>query len=100
MPVNISQSNSEQSETQDLQPDSRFPRRDFIEKILIVVLFALVLFVLWHGAEVFLLIFAGFLLAIFLRALSGFLSKRAPLSENQALAVVLLVIAGLTALGV
>ncbi len=52
--------------------DARSPRRDFIEKILIVVLFALVLFVLWQGAEVFLLIFAGFLRAIFLRALSGF----------------------------
>ena len=45
--------------------DARSSRRDFIEKILIVVLFALVLFVLWQGAEVFLLIFAGFLLAIF-----------------------------------
>jgi predicted PurR-regulated permease PerM len=80
--------------------DARSPRRDFIGKILIVILFALVLFVLWQGAEVFLLIFTGFLLAIFLRALSGFLSKRVPLSENQALAVVLLVIAGLAALGV
>ncbi len=80
--------------------DARSPRRDFIEKILIVILFALLLFVLWQGAEVFLLIFAGFLLAVFLRALSEFLSRHAPLSENQATAFVLLVIVGLAALGI
>jgi len=99
MPVNISQSNSEPFETQNSQPDSHSPRRDFIEKILIVVLFALLLFVLWQGAEVFLLIFAGFLVSVFLRSLSDFLSERAGLSENWSLTLVLLVIVALAALG-
>ncbi len=55
---------------------------------------------MWQGAEVILLIFAGFLLASFLRSLSGFLSKYAPLSETWALTVVLMMIIGLIALGV
>ncbi len=80
--------------------DARSPRRDFIEKILIVVLLALVLLILWQGAEVFLLVFAGLLLAIFLRSLSGFLSRHTPLSENWSLTVVLLAIVALVALGV
>ncbi|MGI9035918.1 MAG: AI-2E family transporter [Pyrinomonadaceae bacterium] len=77
----------------------RAPHREFIQKILIIVLFALVLIVLWQGAEVVLLIFAGFLLAVFLRSLSGVLSKRAALSENLALIAVLISIIGVIALG-
>ncbi len=52
--------------------------------------FALLAIVLWQGAEVFLLVFAGLLLAIFLRSLSDFLNERTPLSCSWALTVVLL----------
>ena len=38
----------------------------------IFALFALAVIVLWQGAEVFLLVFVGFLLAVFLRTLSEF----------------------------
>jgi predicted PurR-regulated permease PerM len=61
----------------------------------IFALFLLLALVLWQGAEVFLLVFAGLLLAIFLRSLSEFLSERTPLSSGWALTVVLL---GLVAL--
>ncbi len=93
-----------QSETQETKVDSRPTRPAFVRRVLIVigivVLTALILGLVWQGAEVILLIFAGFLLAIFLRSLSGFLSNYAPLSETWALTVVLMMIIGLIALGV
>ncbi len=61
--------------------------------------FALVAIVLWQGAEVFLLVFAGLLLAIFLRSLSEFLAARTPLSSGWALTVVLLGIVALIVSG-
>ncbi|MGI8410177.1 MAG: AI-2E family transporter [Pyrinomonadaceae bacterium] len=100
MPVKMPQSNFEQSEIQDVGPDIRLSHRDFIQKIGIVVLFVLGLMLLWQGAEVFLLIFAGFLLAVFLRGLSEFGNKHTPLSETQALTAVLLSIAGFTVIGI
>ena len=66
----------------------------------ITTLFALILIVLWQGAEIVLLVFAGLLLAIFLRSLSGFIKRYMPLSENLSLTVVLLAIVALIALGV
>ena len=91
-------------ETQETTVDSRPTRQDFVRRVLIVigivVLSALILGLVWQGAEVILLIFAGFLLAIFLRSLSGFLSKYAPLTETWALTVVLMMMIGLIALGV
>ncbi len=84
--------------------NSRPPRQNFVRRVLIViglvVLSALILGLLWQGAEVILLVFAGFLLAIFLRSLSGLLSKYTLLSETWSVTVVLLLIIGLIALGV
>lgn len=95
---------TEITETYQTTPESAYrPRtkhRDFIQKILIIILFALILAVLWQGVEVLLLIFAGFLLAIFLRSLSETLSEYTPLPHSWALMIVLLSIIGLTALGV
>lgn len=45
--------------------------------------------VLWVAADIFLLTFVGLLLAVFLRALAGRVSRRLPLSKGKALAVVL-----------
>lgn len=84
----------------DLSPASGSPHHDFIQKIIILIFFALILLILWQGVEVLLLVFAGLLLAIFLRSLSDFLSEWTPLSERWALTVVLLGIVGLSALGV
>lgn len=61
---------------------------------------AICLFILWQGAEVFLLVFAGLLLAVFLRSLSDTLSNHTPLSENWALVFVLLAIIIAVTLGV
>jgi len=83
--------------------NSRSPNLNFIRRVLIViglvVLSALILGLLWYGAEVILLVFAGFLFAVFLRSLSDLLSKYTPLSENWALTLVLLAIVGLIAFG-
>lgn len=80
------------------------PTRNFICRVLavigLVVLSVMILGLLWFGAEIVLLVFAGFLLAIFLRSLGNFLSHHTTLSENWALIVVLVTIIGLIALGV
>jgi predicted PurR-regulated permease PerM len=75
------------------------PHRAFVQKIFIIALFAIILLILWRGAEVFLLVFAGFLLAVFLRALSQFVSRRTPLSENWSLVVVIVALVAAIALG-
>jgi len=87
------------------QPSDRgWSARVFAQKILIafgiVVAFALALAILWAGAEVFLLGFAGMLVAIFLRTLGGFLSKHTPVSETSALVIVILTAAALSVLAV
>ncbi len=78
-------------------------RWSFIRRVLIIIgLIALIMVVgaaLWQGTEVILLVFAGLLLAIFLRSIGGFLSKYLPLSQTWALAIVLLAIIGLVILG-
>ncbi|HXG84362.1 MAG TPA: AI-2E family transporter, partial [Pyrinomonadaceae bacterium] len=83
--------------------NSRPTRQSFVRRVLIViglvVLSVLILSVLWLGLEIFLLVFAGLLLGIFIRSLSDFLSRRTPLSETWSVAIVLLIVA-LVALGV
>lgn len=69
-------------------------RDEFLRRLLItvaVVAFAAVsLLLLWGAAEVFLLIFAGLLLAVFFRALSAPLSKYLRLPDMAAVIVVVL----------
>ncbi len=83
--------------------DARPSIKTFARKITVALgifaAFIVVAIVLWQGAEVFLLVFAGLLLAIFLRSLSEFLSRRTPLSSGWALTIVLLGIVGLTSFG-
>lgn len=55
----------------------------------------LLLFLLWYGAEVLLLLFASILVAIFLRSLSDGVSKYTPLSSGWSLAVVIPMLLGL-----
>jgi predicted PurR-regulated permease PerM len=62
-----------------------------------LVLFAAV--VLWLAVDLLLLLFAGILLAVFLRSLALLLSERTPLSSGWALLVVVLSLLG-TAVGV
>lgn len=86
-------------ETVETAHQPRTEHRNFIQKILIIVVFALILAVSWQGAEVILLIFAGGLLAIFFRSLSETLSKYTSLSHSLALTVVLILLVGLFAIG-
>ncbi len=86
--------------SQESANEPRTSHRNFIQKILIILVFAFILVVSWQGAEVILLVFAGFLLAVFFRSLSETLSKYTPLPHSLALTVVLLSIVGLIALGV
>jgi predicted PurR-regulated permease PerM len=55
---------------------------------------------LWYIVEVFLLVFAGILLAIFLRGLSDQLSQYTPLNATWALAVVVLILLAILGVGV
>ena len=59
---------------------------------------AAMLFVLWYAADVLLLVFAGVLLAVFLRSLSGWLSRRTPLSGAWSVAAVVAALAALLGL--
>lgn len=56
----------------------------------VVAFVAVVIVLLWKAAEVFLLIFAGVLLAVFLHALSRWISQKTGLPEKWSLAAVLL----------
>lgn len=66
----------------------------------VVAFVALVIVLLWKAAEVFLLIFAGILLAIFLHALSRWISQKTHLSEKWSLTFVLLALTLIIAGGI
>ncbi len=87
----------------DQPPAFWSPQMIFAQKVLIaggvITALVLTLAVLWAGADIFLLVFAGFLLAVFLRSLGGFLSKYTPLSDGWALVVVLVFLVAVIALG-
>ena len=77
-------------------------RPEFARRVLILVgivtAVALLLLLLWQATEVILLVFAGLLVALFLRGISDWINRHTPLSENWALTVVLLLIVGVIAL--
>jgi predicted PurR-regulated permease PerM len=79
-------------------------RQEFTRRVWIVISVILgtcvVLSLLWIGADVFLLLFAGILLAIFLRSLSDWVCAHTPLGRTGSLAVVVAVLlAGLAGAG-
>lgn len=84
------------------QPDAQAVsnRNHFVQRVLItislVTAVVLVLAFAWGAAEVLLVIFAGILLAVFLRGLGNWVSAHTPLSKGWALVAVIL---GLIALG-
>jgi predicted PurR-regulated permease PerM len=66
----------------------------------IVAFVALVIVLLWKASEIFLLIFAGILLAVFLHGLSRWTSQKAGLPEKWSLALVLLALIFIVAGGI
>jgi predicted PurR-regulated permease PerM len=83
--------------------DTRLSYAAFTYRVLItvgIVATVVLLFLFfWFVVDVLLLVFAGVLLAVFLRSLSDWLAKHTPLSGGWALAVVVLALAGLIGLG-
>jgi predicted PurR-regulated permease PerM len=68
----------------------RQPGRGFLARVGLVLLVLTLALLVWYAVEVLLLVFAGVLLAVFLRGLSAGLSRRTGLGENWSLAVVCL----------
>src|SRR5438270_6060837 len=77
---------------------------DFAQRVVVAVLITVVIlavvYLMWRGVNVLLLTFAGVLFAVFLSALSDWLSKRTGLSYLWSLVVVVVVLLlGTAALG-
>lgn len=66
----------------------------------VITVVGLLLLLLWYGSNVLLLVFAGLLLAVFLRSLSDWVSRHTPLSDGWALVLVVLGLVALIALAV
>src|SRR5436305_11300115 len=72
------------------------------ETVIILGITALALFlgvVVWYAVDLLLLVFAGALLAVFLRGLSDGLSRHTPLSDSWSLAVVVLTLLAVFGVG-
>lgn len=90
-----SRSHPEENDSQSRLEDSRYepvPLSRYTHLVLLITLIVLLLLLFWYAIDVFLLIFAGILLAIFLCALSDWLSQHAPLSRGWSLAIVVIVL--------
>lgn len=99
--VEIEEKTASREANSDRQATPR--RRGFAGRVLaavgITATVALLLLLLWYAVDVLLLAFAGILLAIFLRALSVWLSGRTPLSGGWSLAVVILALVSVLGAG-
>lgn len=99
---------STENKSGDKKPDKLFFDQSRVEAGFIyrvwftigaVILAGLLLILLWQGTEVILLVFGGLLLAVFLDSVSSWISEKISLSKNWSLAMVLLILAGLTVFG-
>lgn len=90
---------SPRSSDNALSPNPNFTLQ-VLTVIGLVALAVLVAGLLWYGAEILLLVFAGVLLAICLSSLGDFINRHAGLSETASLIIVLLAVAGLVALAI
>lgn len=73
--------------------------RSILAAVAVVTTVVLVVLAVLYATDVLLLVFAAILLAIFLRGLGDELASRSPLSGGWSLALVVLALAGLLALG-
>lgn len=91
----------EKSPRQDDPPQPAAPARGYERRVLmsvaIVVAFLVLVYFLWQAVYVILLIFAGVLLAIFLRALADWLSLFTRLPTRWSLAIVIITLLALGA---
>src|SRR5688572_9919751 len=82
---------------QEPKKTHRFSKRSVIA-VGIVALFGLLLLLLWYASAVLLLLFAGVLLAVFLRSVADWVSRRTRLSIGWSLVVVVVLMVGIIAL--
>src|SRR5688572_5641714 len=83
---------AERKETASEQAErDRFAQRALVASVIFVAIAALAVF-LWYSVYVLFLLFAGVLLAIFLRALADLVSHYTRLSHRWSLAIVLVVL--------
>jgi predicted PurR-regulated permease PerM len=68
---------------------------DYLTKVGLVTIVVLLSLLLWYAADIFLLFFAGVLLAVALRSLADALARRAPISSGWSLAIVVLIFSAL-----
>lgn len=66
----------------------------------VVIVTVLLVLLLWRALEVLLLLFAGVLIAVLLRFMSGAISRNTPLNDMWALSLVLALLVGLSAAAV
>lgn len=71
----------------------------FLKEMVVAAGMVLLLLLIWSTAQIFFLIFAGVLLAIFLRSLSHWVDDHTPLGSGGSLAVVIFALLGLFGLG-
>lgn len=77
--------------------DSKLVARQTLIKTIIVAFVVVIFIVLWQASEVFLVLFAGILVAVLLHNINCWISRKTRLPEKWSLAVVLLGALGLTA---
>jgi predicted PurR-regulated permease PerM len=77
---------------------------EFVRRSLIIValvaLAVVLLMLLWYAGRIFLMAFAGLLLAVFLRMLTEWVGRATRLSHGWSLAIVIVLLLGLAGLGV
>jgi predicted PurR-regulated permease PerM len=76
------------------------PIRETVVILSITALALLLGVVLWYAVDLFLLVFAGVLFAVFLRGLSDELSQRTPLSDGWSLTVVVFALLAIFGVGI
>ena len=79
--------------------DDRFVQRAIVVSVLILGI-VLLLLVVWFAVDVFLLVFAGILVAIFLHTLGEWVSSFARLSSGWSLAIVILALVTIIGIGI
>ncbi len=79
-----------QNNKQFQEPRNRGSLRDFFIRVGIITVLVLILLLMWYAVNILLLIFAGILLAVFLRGLSDLVSRFTNLPESLSLAVVII----------
>lgn len=96
------QAHTDETESEKVFFDSSKVSSNFMYRVWYVIgaitLAVMVLVLFWQGSEVILLVFAGILVAVFLRSISDWISAKTGISETWSLTIILLGIIGVIVL--